>query len=447
METRFVNGLRRKSNFPKKSLGPILAVIIFLITFLGGHFISFGQTPNQWNPTASYPIKAGYTSCVTSSAYVYCVGGKTSSGTTNAVYFADLSTSGINSWQSTTNYPTPIEAQSCVTDFAYIYCVGGELGTTETSAVYYTTLSSSGIGSWKATTSFPIAIDYSSCVIDAGYVYCLGQRLLGGQGNNPIPIYYAKLSASGGISGGWISTSAYMDYLVTGESCLANSGYMTCVGGDDYVTMYAKFDSTNPGIGTWFNGTGYPTRIGDQSCVLDSNQVYCIGGFATGYVANSAFSAIFSSSGLGTWYPDVSYPISVVGESCVDNSGYVYCLGGYASNAWTNAAYYISASSLLVSGATSATDYWTVTQPQTSQETTEYFGSNTTSMSLTINSTTSTDTSSPSTTSTFTLANTATESPLAQSQEQSDPTTSILAVGSIVLAIVVAGFIYLRRRV
>ena len=43
----------------------------------------------------------------------------------------------LGTWNSTTAYPRNIANQSCAISAGYIYCVGGNTGTGGTNAVYY----------------------------------------------------------------------------------------------------------------------------------------------------------------------------------------------------------------------------------------------------------------------------------------------------------------------
>jgi N-acetylneuraminic acid mutarotase len=81
----------------------------------------------SWTSTTRYPAATMQLSCAVNSGFIYCVGGNTSKGATNAVYFASLSiiTKAVGTWTSTTKYPIVIADQSCVTSTSYLYCVGG----------------------------------------------------------------------------------------------------------------------------------------------------------------------------------------------------------------------------------------------------------------------------------------------------------------------------------
>src|SRR5271170_2610872 len=238
----------------------------------------------------------------------------------------------LASWTSTTMYPGEIYGQSCATYSGYIYCVGGVTGTSPpTTVVYYASLTSSGAGAWSSTTSYPTSIDFESCVAQSGYIYCVG----GNTGGLPTPTdaaYYAPLSASG--VGAWVSTTSYPSN-VESQSCVAESGYIYCVGGNPNspdsptdAVYYAPLSAS--GVGTWVSTTSYSVAVQNQSCVAQSGYIYCVGGVTSPYPSfiGSVYYAPLSSSGVGTWTSTTNYPAFIFAQSCVTASGYIYCIAG-----------------------------------------------------------------------------------------------------------------------
>jgi len=251
----------------------------------------------SWMPTTSYlGGTITYLSCVVDVGYIYCIGGSPDgqSSVTNAVYFAKLSSSGVGAWKPTKSYPTKINAQSCIVSAGYVYCIGG--GPTFdgiTSAVYFAQLSSTGVGAWKKTTKYPTNIEVQSCVVNVGYVYCVG----GYNGAWTSAVYYAELSSTG--VGAWKKTTSY-PLAVGYESCVMSgvgSGY--CVGGYNGVwtgsVYYAKMTATGipaSGPGSWTATTSYlGGTIASQSCVVTRVHVYCVGGYTGSTYTNGVYYA------------------------------------------------------------------------------------------------------------------------------------------------------------
>lgn len=321
------------------------------------------ESLSPWGSTTAYPTAIYIQSCSVSSGYIYCVGGANGSGalgpTTNAVYYAPVSSSGVGAWTATTPHPTPIAA-SCTVSSGYIYCVGGQ-----TSAVYYAPISPSGVGTWTNTTAYPISIG-TSCAVSTGFIYCVGGQSHTSPTNSTLSptsaVYYAPVSSSG--VGIWTTTSAY-PVATRAQSCAVSSGYIFCVGGQTSsgttgAVYYAPVSSS--GVGTWTTTTAYPTAIYLPSCAVSSGYIYCVGGLTSLSTASAVYYAPVSSSGVGSWSNTASYPTATYAESCTTSSGYIYCVGGNTNSGLTNAVYY---SGVLLPSATT-----TITSTQVSTSTT-----------------------------------------------------------------------------
>jgi hypothetical protein len=115
------------------------------------------------------------------------------------------------------------------------------------------------------------------------------------------------------------STPSYIS-----QSCLASSGYVYCVQGEN--TYYAPLSSS--GIGPWKTSTSYPLDAG--TCYASGSAVYCLDGRDGGVESNSVYYAIINSSGFGKWTKTTSYPVaeSLGGPSCFASTAFIYCLGG-----------------------------------------------------------------------------------------------------------------------
>ena len=158
----------------------LLSLTMFLLPYASAESVS------PWGSTTSYPSTIYAQSCATSSGYIYCMGGNTGSGTTSAVYYAPVISTGIGTWTETTDYGAAstsdnsgsagvaTEAQSCAISSGYVYCVGGNNGSGGTSTVYYAQVSSGGIGAWSQAKAYPISISDQSCPAYSGYIYCVG---------------------------------------------------------------------------------------------------------------------------------------------------------------------------------------------------------------------------------------------------------------------------------
>ncbi len=312
-------------------------------------------TINPTPTTTSYPTNVYGDSCVTNSNNIYCIGGETSQlggGYDNSVYYAQISASGtLGAWKSATPYPTNIVGQSCVTNSIIIYCIGGlNNANKEQNSVYYAQISASGaLGAWQSATLYPTNVYSQSCVTNSIIIYCIGGYTSQLSNNYDNSVYYAQISASGAL-GAWQSTTLYPTN-VFGQSCAINSNSIYCVGGattqlsDNYDnSVYYAQISASGALGAWQSTALYPTNVFGQSCVTNSNNIYCMGGLNNANKEqNSVYYAQISTSGaLGAWQSATLYPTNVYSQSCVTNSIIIYCIGGYTSqlSSEDNAIYY-----------------------------------------------------------------------------------------------------------
>ncbi|MDA4114181.1 MAG: hypothetical protein OK474_09065 [Thaumarchaeota archaeon] len=355
----------------------ILVVVIALVALVGLYAFEVVLAPtthpsnSTWHPAARYPLElsgaygvAGQ-QCMNGTTYIYCIGGQDIKGGPRSETFSSPSISpssgNITTWVSdSSQYPQNINGQSCVAYSGSAYCVGGTYddGGDDVASSYYASLTGGTLGSWSPTTAFPIPVDSQSCVASSGYIYCVG-------GNNETDatnadsissnsVWFAPLSSSG--IGSWIHTTAYPQNLYF-PTCFATVGYIYCLGGADgnnnaqSTDYYATLSSA--GVGAWTKTTAYPVAVSGQACVISSGYIYCVGGeeTSTSYT-NTVRYAPVSSGGIGTWKQGANYPLSI-GTTCVFSSGDVYCVGGFdgSSVGESSAVYYASLASL--SGATS----------------------------------------------------------------------------------------------
>lgn len=249
-----------------------------------------GNVTTWAEQASSYPKAISGQGCVASSGYVYCVTGfyDATADDTSSSYYAQIQGNGeLGTWFYATPYPVPTDSISCVTSSSYIYCVGGNNETDGTdgtvapsSSSWYAELSATGIGSWSKTSTFPANAYLPDCAEDGGYIYCIGGADSGG---NPLAgAYYAKLSPEG--IGSWVPTSSY-PIPDTGQSCAAGGGYIYCVGGGttggeslSYTNAVYYAPVSSSGIGLWKEGKSYPDGVG-TSCFVTTSDIYCVGGF------------------------------------------------------------------------------------------------------------------------------------------------------------------------
>lgn len=353
----------------------IVVVLIVVIAVAGIYAVlTLTAAPSTctttWHCGAGYPIEIDGTyaveglQCFAGNSTFYCIGGAdANSGPRNEVYSADISSSGnITGWTpGSAPYPKYIFDQSCVTSSGYVYCVGGSYDDSydDVNSSYYAQIMPDGmLGGWSSTTGYPIPVDTESCAAYSSYIYCVGgyNETDGSEADAVASssVWYASLSSSG--IGTWAPTTAYPDSVYL-PSCYAASGYIYCVGGVNDngnavgTTYYAALSSA--GVGTWTQTTSYQVAAFLPACVVSAAQLLCVGG-ETGSESSSSptftsavYYAPITSGGIGTWVKATGYPVSI-GTDCASFTGNVYCVGGLdqSSVGLDNYVEYASISSL-----------------------------------------------------------------------------------------------------
>ena len=240
-----------------------------------------------WVADSPYPETVGLQSCVSGVGYAYCVGGSydDAGDDTAASYFTPLTGGSAGTWTPTTSYPVAIDTQSCVSSSGFIYCVGGENETdgtnatlTQSNSAWYAPLSSSGIGAWTRTTPYPASVFFEACASTSTDIFCVGGLNISGGGVSAV--YFAPLSASG--IGQWSSSTAY-PIQSYGQTCVIAFSDIVCVGGVPNGTtsssdaVYSAPVSSG-GIGAWHKAPNYPFGV-ETACAAAAGNLYCSGGY------------------------------------------------------------------------------------------------------------------------------------------------------------------------
>jgi hypothetical protein len=289
--------------------------------------VSFGQ----WTPTTNYPLQVAGDSCFVYSDNAYCLGGFDAKGKDyDNAYYAPLSSSGIGAWTPTNPYPADIDSASCVLSSATVYCVGGENATSVLSNVYEAPVTSDGIGDWSQAAAYPQTIAATSCVVYSSDIYCIGGFDI--TGDETAAAYYSSLSS--GLSS-WTSTTPY-PFAINSEACMVQANYVYCVTGNEESGLpqfpvsdvyFAELSSA--GIGPWKSTTQYPEALSTVSCVLNSGEIYCAGGFNLDQLSSDhVYTATITGSGVSSWTNATAYPVAFDVSSCVTDFSYAYCIAG-----------------------------------------------------------------------------------------------------------------------
>jgi hypothetical protein len=299
-----------------------------------------------WVSTPDYPLAANSCAgtapnlycaeqtCVADSAYVYCLGGASTS-----TYSNSPSSTGLRPWRSGADYPVPIQQTSCVVGAVgapeYLYCVGGRVRGADggaghaTADVYYAILSETGaIGPWTAANPFPHATLDPQCMFAANNnIYCISR--------NPDDVtrtdaYFASLST--GRLGAWAPTAG----PPTGTAaCAAVGGFVYCFGGGNCAPSGPRSDCNSPsyfapltetGIGAWKATTELPTAV---------SATYAAAGSYIYYLSTPVFFASVSAEGIGPWQTTTNYPDPAYPSNCFSHDDRLYCASPTANGSYS----------------------------------------------------------------------------------------------------------------
>jgi hypothetical protein len=196
-----------------------------------------------------------------------------------------------------------------------------------------------------------IGLSANNAILRSGQTQSLNFSL--STGTSPYLIRYFNSTGSKNYSfqtyGGWLSQT--FPTPSTQASCVMNGNNMICVGGHDffgYAQVYEAPVFANLTIGKWiaqntiFEQTSSP--FGDTPyCTIYSGYIDCIVGSASN---NVSFAKIFSGGTLSTWNVSNngmfnSTLTSNTFQGCTTVYNYVYCVGSYdaSGNAHSDAYY------------------------------------------------------------------------------------------------------------
>jgi hypothetical protein len=294
--------------------------------------------PVTWtSSTNQLTANTVYAGCVVSGSYVYC----TASDTNTVEYAQILPTGGTSTWQTTNSLFTAEYDQSCLVTNAgsgnYIYCIGGEDAIDDAGAQYAQILPNGGTSTWQTTNSLEYAMEEfgQSCVAVSGYIYCMGGTEDGGAADPWV--VYAQVLPTGGVSS-WTEAPNNLAADVFYQSCVAASNTIYCMGGQPYhsTVQYAQV-LPNGGTTGWQTTNSLAYGAWGLSCANVGNTISCMDGVGpSGSSVNTVeYAQILPNGGTSTWQT-LSNTLAVGPDftaSCdpasVGSGNYIYCMGGF----------------------------------------------------------------------------------------------------------------------
>jgi hypothetical protein len=209
----------------------------------------------------------------------------------------------------------------------------GISGTTNTLTFTVNTPPGSYLG-WANTTAIPQSLSGESCIAVTNEIYCVG-------GSNQITQALSQIVYSDSISntellGSWGSTSNSYPLPIESQSCVTSTNDIYCIGGfsgsTDTNFAYVAPISVQGTVGAWTATNSYPLAVESQSCNIFANNIYCVGGLDGGSLLNNVyFAPLLGSGGIGAWQSTNTLPAAEELGSCTLSSNNIYCVGGITS--------------------------------------------------------------------------------------------------------------------
>lgn len=186
---------------------------------------------NVWNPTTPLPNNLSNAGAVVVGNWIYFMGGRNNSGTSQGIYYAPINPDGtLGAWiTSSTTLPTAKHSFGVVSYNNHIIIVGGVTGSV-TNKVYKTTVNPAdgSISPWTEIASLPGSQNGQN------HTVLVGKTLMTvGGGNNSGPtdkIYYTKVNADGTVQP-WAESTHHLPQPLGGSAVAYANGYLYITGG------------------------------------------------------------------------------------------------------------------------------------------------------------------------------------------------------------------------
>ena len=245
-------------------------------------------------------------------------------------------------------YPGLVAGESCIAQTSIVYCIGGlDRNDQPTNMTYAAPVTGLGVGRWGRLIDYPIEVAGESCVADLGYIYCIGGFERGVASNSTTEVtpasYFAPLA---GLNiGNWTRTTDY-PFGVFDQSCTVSFDYVYCIGGiasNSTGVSDVEYAQLSPsGIEQWNSGIPYPSSVSAGSCTSYARNIYCVGGLNGASRATSSVYYISLAGRSLNWTMATNYPNPVAGHSCVIHYPDLYCIGGLNATAYATRGVFFS---------------------------------------------------------------------------------------------------------
>ncbi|HSJ55145.1 MAG TPA: CARDB domain-containing protein [Anaerolineae bacterium] len=264
-------------------------------------------------PPATYPEGLGWHASVVVHDRIYVLGGYDDLNQYyNTVSFAPINANGsVGSWSTTAPLPEALRLLQAAVVNDRIYVVGGRSSTETTNRVYFATPdpATGQIGGWTETTPFAYATRAHMVAVQDDVLYVMG----GTEGAAISPkVHYARPDPVSGVISGYTSTTVMRNNLYGGAG-LAYNGVLFTTGGainqfntpSSYVG--ANLIATSGGVGSWQDTSLVePERFYHAAVHSDDGWLYVIHG-NNGYGPISSINRGATAGAARNYAPEGTY--------------------------------------------------------------------------------------------------------------------------------------------
>jgi hypothetical protein len=302
--------------------------------------------------------------------YLYVMGGVNGTASTNTIYSASISSTGVvGAYTSRTAFTTN---RAFFGAFAWndtLFVVGGCSGATlascttatnDIATIYSVPITSPGVlgATWTSRGTFTTARYGHSVVAYNGYVYVMG----GVNASTFLSdIQYSQLPASGNLAfttstvslpaaNAYFGAAAYGGKLYIAGGCSAGATTCTTVSNTVY---YTGIGSTGPLTGAFTASGTFTNARGMLGLTVLNNNIYIMGGRNnTTYYSDTQFAPIDATGAVGTWTTSTA---SVLSSTRYGFGAASYGTGLFVVGGFNGTTYYTDTQSALVNNGGSGT--------------------------------------------------------------------------------------------
>jgi hypothetical protein len=253
-------------------------------------------------------------------SFVYLFGGWNESSSSDVVYVASISGTGVVGAFASANNPLPVGI--CATEpyvnADYVYLFGGKVPNSGSNAIYSAPITNNVPGAWTlSTATLPVDMENVSWAIVGSTLFLVGASPLG----VGLTSLYAGAINTDGTVGAIAASGPTIPYISSTPKILSSGFYIYIVGGNDNSNIGYNIYQI-----TYMNGvySGFTYDVTTTITTTGSN----------GSTSTSVSASYSSWTTINTGFPPFLF-----GASVKINNGYVYIFGGTNGSKYYSSVY------------------------------------------------------------------------------------------------------------